>query len=170
MTDIWKAIPKFPEYEAHSDGFVRRVTPAQGAIPGKIITPYRQPNGYLKVTLSTQGLRHKRYLHRLVLETFKGPPPVEGMDCAHNNGDRNDNRIDNLRWATRAENVADTDAHGTKARGEKNGHAVLTAQDVLKMRELRKTGTTQARLAAMFDVSRWTVADACSGKNWGWLK
>lgn len=170
MTDIWKTVPGFPEYEVSSEGSLRRATPARGATAGKIVAPYRQPNGYLKVTLSVQGVRHKRYLHRIVLEAFAGPPPVEGLDCAHNNGDRTDNRLSNLRWATRAENVADTDAHGTKARGERNGHAVLTARDVQAMRDLRKTGTTQDRLAAMFGVSRWTVADACSGKNWGWLK
>lgn len=53
----------------------------------------------------------RRYVHRLVLETFVGPRP-EGMEACHNNGDPTDNRLGNLRWDTRSENVKDAVRHG----------------------------------------------------------
>lgn len=54
-----------------------------------------------------------RRLHRLVCEAFHGPEPQPGMDAAHNDGDRRNNHANNLRWATRAENIADQWSHGT---------------------------------------------------------
>jgi hypothetical protein len=46
-------------------------------------------------------------MHRLVWELVNGPIP-EGMDVDHINNDRLDNRIENLRLATRSQNLANT--------------------------------------------------------------
>jgi len=54
--------------------------------------------------------------HRLVWEKHNGPIP-EGMDIDHINGDRRDNRIENLRLATRTQNLA----NGTKRKPGKSG-------------------------------------------------
>lgn len=50
-------------------------------------------------------------VHRLVALAFIGPCP-EGMEVLHINGEPDDNRLENLRYGTRAENVADTIRHG----------------------------------------------------------
>lgn len=47
-------------------------------------------------------------LHHLVLDTFVGPPP-DGMWGLHNDDDRRNNRLTNLRWGTPKENAADRD-------------------------------------------------------------
>lgn len=56
-------------------------------------------NGYINVKLD--GFTHK--VHRLIWEYKYGPIP-EGMQIDHINGVRNDNRIGNLRLATRLQN------------------------------------------------------------------
>lgn len=45
-------------------------------------------------------------LHRVVLETFVGPPPP-GSYGRHLNDDRSDNRLENLAWGTPQDNVND---------------------------------------------------------------
>ncbi|MER9961692.1 HNH endonuclease [Mesorhizobium sp. M0045] len=51
-----------------------------------------------------RGNTHK--VHRLVCEAFHGPEPLENADVLHRNGNTLDNVEANLRWATRAEILA----------------------------------------------------------------
>lgn len=58
---------------------------------------------YYKVSLCKNGAIVKRNVHRLIAETFL--EPVEGKDYVdHINADTRDNRVENLRWVTMAEN------------------------------------------------------------------
>jgi hypothetical protein len=68
--------------------------------------------GYKVVSLGGRGGK-KAYIHDLVLETFIGKRP-EGKEACHINGEKSDNRLDNLYWGTRKENVADAIKLGTK--------------------------------------------------------
>lgn len=65
---------------------------------------------YPQVKLSKNGRIVNRFVHVLVCEAFHGPRPDE-MQAAHYDGDRNNARAENLRWATRAENEADKLRH-----------------------------------------------------------
>lgn len=52
------------------------------------------------------------YVHALVMETFVGPRP-EGSEIRHLDGDRCNNRVDNLKYGTHSENMMDRERHGT---------------------------------------------------------
>lgn len=59
-------------------------------------------------------------VHRLVLEAFVGPCPP-GMECRHfPDRDPTNNRLDNLSWATRKQNMEDKASHGTNRKGVPN--------------------------------------------------
>lgn len=106
--------------------------------------------------------------HRLAWELANGPIPA-GMCVCH----RCDNPLcsnpDHLFLGTIAENVADKVRKGRQARhhlarGEKNGHALLTAENVVAIRGDRRGDTA---LALEYGVSRATIGDARSGRTWG---
>ena len=68
----------------------------------------RNAYGYLHVTIP--GLDKEVMVHRLVAEAFI-PNPDNKPEVDHINGNRGDNRAENLRWATRRENVSNSAIH-----------------------------------------------------------
>src|SRR5262245_55405966 len=112
------------------------------------------------------GELHKRYVHRLVLEACSEPPEA-GQETRHLNGDRFDNRIENLAWGTRAENTADRFRHGTVLFGERNPRARLTRDQVEEMRALYAAGGWSfKRLAARYGVTTMTAHRAVRRHSW----
>jgi hypothetical protein len=71
--------------------------------------------GYLQVGISRCGKASSRYAHRLVLEAWVGPCP-DGMESRHLDGDKQNNRIGNLRWGTHEENIEDNYRLGRSTR------------------------------------------------------
>jgi len=69
------------------------------------------PGGYLRVSLTLDGVNRMRLVHQLVLETYRGPRP-DGMEVRHLNGNPSDNRVENLTYGTHAENLRDIVLHG----------------------------------------------------------
>lgn len=118
--EVWKAIPDHDYYEVSSLGRVRsldRLVPG-GRYPGsmrrmrgRVLAPGASKTGYLRVKLGT-GPWYS--VHGLVAAAFIGPRP-EGMQVCHNDGDKLNNRRENLRYDTASENVRDSVRHGTQA-------------------------------------------------------
>jgi hypothetical protein len=76
-------------------------------------TPDRE--GRLTVTLCANGVRRHFMVHQLVALTFIGPQP-QGLECCHGNGDKQDNKLGNLRYDTPSSNKRDQVRHGTHNR------------------------------------------------------
>lgn len=68
---------------------------------------------YLRVSLGGADKPVYRSVHVLVLEAFVGPRPTPNHDACHGDGDPLNNRLENLRWATKSENQRDRVRHGT---------------------------------------------------------
>lgn len=114
--ETWAPILIAPGYEASSLGRVRSVertiTRTNGApqiIRGRVLRPMPTGDGYRYVRTAA-GRKHR--VHRLVLVAFHGIPAPGHIGC-HNDGDRTNNVLTNLRWDTPSANVQDQVRHGT---------------------------------------------------------
>lgn len=176
--EIWKSIIEFPDYEVSSIGQVRRVVPGKRNRVCGILKPWLNNKGYECISLSLNGKSRHHLVSRLVCRAFHGEPPTPKHDAAHGDGKPLNNREDNLRWATRVENMADSFAHGTfcagnehwsrkhpekRSIGEAHGHAKLT---VSKVKEIRSSDRMGSALAASFGVSRATISLIRNRKRW----
>ena len=101
------SIPGFPGYTIVRDGRVWSHKTSKILKPSKI-----SKYGHLCIALCNNGKMHRRLVHRLVLETFVGPCP-DGLECRHLDGNPANNRVENLRWGTRIENIRDQSRHKT---------------------------------------------------------
>ena len=112
MKEYWKNIPGWEnEYMVSSKGQVksleREVIDCNGkmwTLPERIRKQYKQPNGYMEVTLSKNNHQHRYSVHSLVMKAFVGERP-EGMDIDHKDSNRANNELVNLRYVTRKDNV-----------------------------------------------------------------
>lgn len=106
--------------------------------------------------------------HALVCKLVHGPKPADDYEVAHSCGVRLCCNPAHLRWATRAENHADKIVHGTSVRGERNGVAQLTEDQVREIKSLQWS-VSQNKLAKEFGVCTSTIRNIRTGKTWGWL-
>ena len=135
----------------------------------RTLTPKKTTQyGHQQVRLCHDG-HHWRSVHRLVLEAFVGSCP-DGMECAHNDGNPENNSLDNLRWATRKENHADKRGHGTLLRGGKANGAKLSEDMVREIRRLARNGTKQRSIANTFAVTESNISQIIKGKTWSWVQ
>ena len=98
--EIWKTIVEAPNYEISTKGNVRNKTNRRILKPQAFgATGYKQVSLKIKETNKFQ----KRYIHRLVAQTFIDNPENK-REVNHINGDKLDNRLSNLEWVTSSEN------------------------------------------------------------------
>ena len=97
------------DYEVSSLGRVRRTT---GQTAGRVLRAYPKRDRYLYVGLSRDGHTRSIPVHRLVLESHVSPRP-EGMHACHEDGDRRNPALSNLRWDTPSANNLEKREHGT---------------------------------------------------------
>jgi hypothetical protein len=170
----WRDIPGFEgAYQASACGQIRSlertVIGARGVavyVPGCIKTQRIDRYGYPVVGLAKGGSKIQAYtVHPLVLAAFSGPKPHPMFQACHNDGNRANNAISNLRWASPAENYNDRRAHGTDAGGEGNPAAKMTWA---KVRLLRKIAGqfTQKELMAYFNMSQPQVSKIILRQAW----
>lgn len=163
MAATWQAIPGFDgHYEASSAGQIR-------GVDGRLRAQQRDRRGYWRVHLSAQGRQGTYWVHRLVAAAFLGSCPA-GLVVCHGPGGPGDNRLENLRYASQAENCgADKLRDGTHHRGERQGASQLRTPQVLAIRALAAGGYRQDDIAWALGASRANVANIVTRRRWGWL-
>lgn len=142
--EIWKEIPNFSRYEASNFGRIRSINyKNSGAI--KIINPSVGRSGYLQsMFLCDDGKYYTIKIHKLITLSFLGERSNKN-EVNHINGNKSDNRIENLEYVSHSANCQhsfDTGLQKAK-RGILNGRAKLTQEQVDYARKVKRESTNR---------------------------
>jgi hypothetical protein len=151
MRQVWRAWDS--RYEVSDHGRVRN------SKTKKLVAQDPNHGGYLRVRLRCDdGKRRWRRVHVLVLETFVGPRPSPRHVGAHFPvNDKQNNRLENLRWATPEENESHKKLVGTTTGGRSY---TLKPIELEVIRQRRKTGESYSKIARDFGIHRRSVPRA----------
>lgn len=174
MKEIWKDIPGYDgKYQASTEGRIRSLDyPVRGRchynnkefirmVKGKVLSPGPYTKAGHVSVVPGHGSNGSP-VHQLIMKTFVGECP-DGMEVLHINGNPADNRLCNLRYGTRTENILDVYKIGGRWRK-------LSTEDVEAIRFGLETGLSGRELADMFDVSASTISCIKRGVTFSWLK
>lgn len=168
--EIWKDIIGYEGlYQVSNLGRVKSMARNKD---GKVMRPDKIRSGYMRATLQRDKDRKRFLVHRLVATAFIGCPD-ESMDINHKNSIKDDNRIENLEWVTRKENIAHfRKSKGAKIRDEKmsglnNPKSKLSMLDIKLIKKLsHEYGFGLKRLSWLFDVDRTVIYKIKKGTHW----
>lgn len=134
-----------------------------------IVKPHNE-RGYLRVNLSgDKNKTNMKRVHRLVALAFLKPPSGNRDEVNHKDGNKRNNHINNLEWATRLENMQHCDANNLRSfsAGSKHGCAKLTESEVELMRLLYASGNTSyPKLSRMFGISISSAQRTVTKQTW----
>lgn len=160
----WLPVVGYEGYEVSDFGRVR----------GKkgLIAQYINYQGYANTSLYSCCGNKKNHravlIHGLVLRAFRGERK-QGMQCRHLDGNKLNNRLENLQWGTYAENYSDSLRLGEYRHfglGEKNSNAKLNGQSIVEIKALKRIGYKPAKLARVYGVSSSTIYNILRGTTW----
>lgn len=165
MLEIWKDIEGYEnKYQVSSLGRIRSLNYHSTGKPQLIsLTP--DGVGYLRLALWRGNKESPRRVHRLVAHAFI-PNPSSKPEVNHKNGIKADNRVENLEWCTRQENMT----HATKVLGVMSGAGGSGGRRSKRVNQISPEGTliktwvsgSQAQKEGGYSAS--LISLCCNGK------
>ena len=168
MNEIWEKSNLAPGYEVSNLGRVRM--PSRNVInrgrryfrKAKVLKLYEARDFYQFVvvfpdrqkTESGRAVSKKYFVHRMVMDAFVGPCPKE-MTVDHIDRNRQNNTLENLRYATKAEQDENRDLSGIS--GENSRFSKLDWDKVKEIRRLYTHGKTIKSISERFSVAVETI-------------
>ncbi len=177
MTEIFKTIDGFPDYEISNYGRVRTKSRYIRYVHSRTkkelfrlsehrdLKLYKNVHGYLFCQLRIDKKSFNKVIHRLVANNFL--KKAEGLNTVnHIDGNKINNFVDNLEWCTDSYNHRHAVALGFQPQGEKVKTAKLNDRCVLAIRNMLNEGFSHTYIASLFNISRPAISLISEGRTW----
>lgn len=126
--------------------------------------------GYLKCGFIVNGKHKLKFVHRLVMMTFNPVENMENLQVNHIDGNKKNNRLDNLEWCTGKENAKHAKENGLwnncTPYGDKSHHHKLTSEEVAEIKYYLKNKYSYGKLSEMYNISVSTIYQIANGITW----
>lgn len=121
MDEIWKDIPSYEGYYQVSNlgnfrSLPRRIRYKSSGwrnYPSKTLLTETTKDNYQRIVLMKEGVKTRFQAHRLVALTFI-PNPESKPFINHIDGNKSNNKVENLEWCTASENMIHADITGLR--------------------------------------------------------
>jgi hypothetical protein len=168
MSELWKDVPGYEgKYQASTKGHIRSLTRSitqigrwgttfTRVVSGRVLRPAsskRDPHLYVSLGHGANG----SLVHQLVAHTFIGPQGPR-TDVRHINGDPQDNRVENLCYGSRTQNILDVYRQGKAWRK-------LTALQADEIKQRLANGERICDLAEIYKVTYVTINSIKTGRS-----
>ena len=155
--ELWATIDDRPKYEVSSNGRVKNKR--TGKILGRRLDKDGYPNVYLYNEL---GRGNNKKVHRLVATAFLEYDP-ERSQVNHINGNKEDNRVENLEWCTGSENIRHAYDNGLLHANMKpaiKARTKIFEEDKNNIIKMRSEGMLLKDIARLYNTSISTIHSA----------
>ncbi len=183
MQKEWKNIEDFPSYEVSNYGEIRNKK------TNRILKAWSTERGYPRVDLCKDGNKKPYRIHRLVAKHFV-PNPQNKTYVNHKDGNKKNNKANNLEWCTAKENTAHAIKNGLLKpinfyqkgenhpmkpinfyqKGENHPNAKLSNKDVVAIKKAIKSGIDSSEIYKNFDITKSQLCDIKHGRKWNHIQ
>lgn len=170
---VFIGLPEHPRYKINRRGEIKA---RRGRFPHsrnnlwnkwRLLKPWKHKSGHLYINIDGE----KKQVHRLVAEVFIPKNKKSYNEVLHKNGIPDDNRVKNLRWGNRSQNLLDNTRLGVGQNRERHYKAKLNSKSVKLIRSFRKRHPGKCGavnfLARWFNVNSATISDCIYRRTWG---
>ena len=151
IKELWKPLKEFRGIEVSSIGRIRKAANKRRKI--RIMSEFsKDRDGYCRCSVQRlDGTYTSKPVHRLVAMAFI-PNPYNKEAVNHINGNRSDNRVENLEWVTARENVLHSYKYGKrKVCKEVPRNTLLTDFQINEIDNLRQYYTVK-QISKLFNI------------------
>lgn len=177
--ELWKDVVGYESYYEVSN--LGRVRSKERVLPHNInkgnyvkkskVLSTQIRKGYVFVCVCVNGIRKALPVHRVVAKAFL-PNPENKAQVNHIDGDKTNNKLENLEWATAKENVDHAVRTGLIKKGSRSSRSILNEDIVREIKIKLNNGDTQLSIVRWLEVthgikvSRGLIGRISNGSAW----
>lgn len=167
---MWKDIVGYENhYQVNELGQIRTLKNSSIRKAGTILKPQTsKKNGYVYQMLYNEGKQKLLRLHRVVATAFL-PNPDNLPQVNHKNGDKTDNRVENLEWCTQEENMLHAFRTGLEKPSDKQKRAIAETNKakrkavIFKSEKYSQIFESVSKASEVTGLSTTTISRYCRG-------